>query len=155
MDIILIRGKGDAGKTTTATMVYDQLYKVATEKHLFDHYNAPLKDVVYNKNGEPHDFKAVLVVKGKIIVIITAGDEVQRLLINIKFIIDFVKQQFNVDIDILITCGRSINRQSSAYLKLKGLYPKSKLSEIWVSRVEEAQKILEKQKAVNEIMVLL
>lgn len=155
MDIILLRGIGDAGKTTTATMTYFQLEKAADKKYLFDHFNNPIDEVKYDNNGQIIDFKAVLVIKGKVVVIITAGDEVLKLLFNITFIIDFVKNHLKVNIDILLCCGRSSNRNGSAFERLTNLYPKSKLSEVWVTRVEENIMKIEKQKAVNQIISLL
>lgn len=155
MEIILIRGKENAGKTTTAGMLHDKLAKKATKRYLFDDYNTEIEEFQYDVNGVRMDFKSILVINGKIIVIITAGDEVWRLMINITFIIKFVKETLEMDIDVLITCGRSSNRLGSAYQKLIEHFPKSKLSEIFVSRVEEENMNFEKQAAVNKIIRLI
>lgn len=155
MEIILIRGEYDSGKTTISTLAYQDLVKSAEEVFLFDHYNNPISKLLYDSNGEVRDFKAVLKIKGRIIVVITAGDEPRRLMINITFLIDFVKKKFQITIDVLICCARSSDREGSVIDRLGKDYPASPVHQIWTYRVEEAQRLKENGKRVTEIVGLV
>ena len=156
MEIIVIRGTENSGKTTSAKMAYDKLSQEADKVYLFNHYNDPINALQYNEEtGDVHDFKAVISVKGKIIVVITAGDEVWRLMLNIQFLIDFILKTFKAKIDVMICCGRSHNRKGSVYMTLKEKYPLSPIKEVWVHRVNIEEKQKQKQRAVKKIVELI
>lgn len=74
MELITIRGKKNGGKTTTAALVNNLLvqnYKANSIGIWLDKKLAP----VNGDNGETHDFHSVLEFNGKVIVIISAGDD--------------------------------------------------------------------------------
>lgn len=156
MDIILIRGTYDSGKTTTAALVYEALLKTSSIEHYFDGKTVSNNCLKYNKKGDVIDFQAILTVKGKVVVIISAGDEVDKLIINIKIIIKLVREKLLVNIDVLICCGRSQNRQGSAYIKLKKEYQSSKLTEVWPKWAEKKSDIKKvKEESVKQIIKLV
>jgi len=156
MEIILVRGTYDAGKTTISTLAYEELAKSADEVFLFNHYNDPIANLQYNPdNGEVYDFKAVLKIKGKIVVVITAGDEPWRLMINIDFLIDFVKKTFKVKIDILICCGRSSDKEGSVIDRLKKAHRSAVIHQVWTYKVDKALFPEQNAKRVKEIVGLV
>ena len=74
MELITIRGKKNGGKTTTAALVNNLLvqnYKAKSIGTWLDKKLAPLN----GDKGETQDFHSVLEYNGKVIVIISAGDD--------------------------------------------------------------------------------
>jgi hypothetical protein len=156
MKTILVRGTMNAGKTLTAEMVYLQLVKSASAKFLFNNDNKPILNLEYRKNGDVYDFKAVLEVNGVVVVIISAGDEVPRLLKDIQFFIDFVTNTLKTVVHTLICCGRSVNRSGSVFFRLQEQYPSSKITNISTEWAND--KNLRKQakmKTANHIISLI
>ncbi|VXC54996.1 MULTISPECIES: hypothetical protein [Chryseobacterium] len=134
MEIILIRGTKDAGKTTTSALLYKELIKISKEEHYFNSKEVEKNSLIQTKNKNYEDFIAIIKVNGKIIVIISAGDYVWALMDEIELIIKSVTNLYNAEIDYLICCGKTHNRSGSAYNRILEEYPESKLHEFFVFR---------------------
>ena len=151
MKIIIIRGTMDAGKTTTSGLVYSELVNIAKKEHTFNWKTVNVNSLKYDIDGSVIDFTSLLIV-GKIKVgIISAGDVTKDLKHNIKIMI-------SLNIDILICCARSINKEGSAYRMIIDDYSKEHkiIKEIWTEYIEKSvQKNEIKEKTVNEIISLI
>ena len=55
-EIIIIRGKQNSGKTTTAGLVYKELLKYCDNKHIFNNSEVKGDNIIYN-NDNISDFK--------------------------------------------------------------------------------------------------
>ena len=94
MELITIRGKKNGGKTTTAALV--QNYKANSIGIWLDKKLAP----VNGDNGETHDFHSVLEFNGKVIVIISAGDDSNYLKEEI------LKMETRFQPAVMVVCAR-------------------------------------------------
>lgn len=74
MELIAIRGKENGGKTTTAALVNNILVQKHKANPIGTWLDKKLAPVNGDK-GETHDFHSVLELNGKVIVIISAGDD--------------------------------------------------------------------------------
>ena len=74
MELIAIRGKKNGGKTTTAALVNNILVQKHNAIAIGTWLDKKLAPVNGDK-GETHDFHSVLELNGKVIVIISAGDD--------------------------------------------------------------------------------
>lgn len=100
MELILLKGKEDAGKTTTAAMVHDKLVKRgAYEKEYIELHKK------YKRGEKGWDFRSELELKNKIIHIISEGDEVKFFNNNILN----YKEESSQDniVDVLVICVRT------------------------------------------------
>jgi hypothetical protein len=110
-ELIIIRAEQNSGKTTTAGLVYQELLKLADKEHVFNNRNVNENSLKYNQNGSIIDFTAILTIRNKKIGIASAGDNASdtRKIINI-----FIE----INVDVIICCARSINRNGSTYRML-------------------------------------
>ncbi len=109
MELILIRGVEDAGKTTAAARILKSLVRehgAIVHRQILDWRCVP---VIADKDRTP-DFQTILSINGLTIGIISQGD-------NASDLKDFLEEMFNgeFDIDILILCARSRNTKGSTY----------------------------------------
>ena len=149
---LIIRGKQDSGKTTTAGMVYKKLLPYADKKEnvlLADGNEKmlPIDDPLI-ENGEPKDFIAYMEVKGKKISIVSLGDYPEYLERQIKVYLDKV--------DFFVCCLRTRNREGSARKMLftgYAAYPKEEFST--VRSENESQKYLVKEEVVEKIVSII
>lgn len=97
MELILLKGKKDSGKTTTAKMVYEDLKKEAEEEPIYIELDDDLED---NEKGD--DFKAIIKIQNKIVHIISRGDARNYFRDHI-----FPQYDKNTNVEILILCVRT------------------------------------------------
>jgi len=151
MKIIIIKGKMNSGKTTTAGLVYSELLKIAEPKHTFKGKNVTTNSLQYNSAGNLKDFTAVLVIGNTTVGIISAGDIAKDLKVQIEIMI-------SLNIDILICCTRSVNRSGSAYRMVMENYSKEHeiIKELSPQYIKDAtQKYDVKKRMVGEIVNLV
>lgn len=144
MEIIIIRGRQNDGKTTTATMLHNALVWRSSTVRLL-RTNGNYLPVL----GEVCDFQSVLDIKEKRIVIISEGDYKDSVL----NIIDELCYEYRPD--ILVVCARSYNRYNSTYNMLIDKFGDSikPENEFWVEYIEDPNKIKEiKQQTVDDII---
>jgi hypothetical protein len=110
-ELIIIRAGQNSGKTTTTGLVYQELLKHANKEHTFDSKTVTEDSLKFNEKGETIDFTAILIIGNKKVGIVSAGDVATDTKVNISI---FIK----VNIDIIICCARSVNRQGSTYRML-------------------------------------
>lgn len=148
MELIIIRGRQNDGKTTTASMLHNELVARSNAVRLLkiDGYYIPV-------GNEVRDFRSVIDIKGKRIAIISAGDEDDVLKEKMEGLI------YEYRPDILVVCARAQDREGSAYRMLKDNYGNliKTENEFWTEWVEDPNKIMEAkrsivQKIVNRIM---
>ncbi len=149
---IIIRGKKDSGKTTTAGLVFIELLKISELKHLVNGKDVVSNSLEYNSDtGDLKDFSAILTINSKKIAIISAGDEVNPLANNIN---DFIANNIN----IIICCARSRNVKGSTYRMIIDTYTKDHqiLKEIWVYySIDKEDKDVIKKASVFEIFEIV
>ena len=127
MELIIIRGRQDDGKTTTATMLHNELVARSNAVRLLK-TNGDYLPV----NNEVRDFRSVIDIKEKRIAIISAGD-----------VDDVLNEEMDELIyeyrpDILVVCARAYDRDGSAYRMLKENYGNSmkEENEFWIEWTE-------------------
>jgi hypothetical protein len=138
--VIIIRGEGDAGKTTTAGYLYQDLLRQTPAPHQFDGQTATTDSLQYKSNGEIKDFVAIFNINGKIVVIISAGDVWGDLLAVIEGLPNF---------DVLICCART--RTSITFRELTKMYGSSIIHVENIHKQVDKSRI-HKQKYVNNII---
>lgn len=145
---LIIRGKQNAGKSTTAALLYSELLKrpECDPNHLFKDHTSPIFKLVSQNSlvplgkGTYWDFAAILtlIVGGKTIrvAIISAGDIPNDLCNEIK---DVLNQ--GLLIDFIVCCSRTINKKGSSYRMLQDNYninaPQNQNKEFWINRTDE------------------
>lgn len=108
---ILIQGKRNSGKTTTAGLVYKELVKICESKHIFRREEVNYDSLRYHKNGATRDFTAILLYGTLKICIATCTDKWSDAEERLNYLM-----QNNVD--IVITCIRMIKKKNSTYKKI-------------------------------------
>ena len=109
MELFLIRGVENAGKTTAAARILKSLVReqgAIVHRLILDWYCVP----VIADNDKTPDFQAIVSVNGLSIGIISQGDDA-------SYLKEYLDEMFNgeFDIDILILCARSRNTTGSTY----------------------------------------
>ena len=149
MKIIILRGKMNAGKTTTCGLVYSELVKIANKEHLFNRETVFEDSLRLTKEGKSViDFAAVLTIGKLKIGIISEGDIAEKLNCAVE-IMKLLK------VDVIICCTRSVNSKGSSYRMILDNYAKEHeiVKEVWVKRSDKLKdKFLVKEKAVNEVV---
>lgn len=149
MKIIILRGKMNAGKTTTCGLVYSELVKIANKEHLFNRETVFEDSLRLTTEGKSViDFTAVLTIGKLKIGIISEGDIAEKLNCAVE-IMKLLK------VDVIICCARSVNSKGSSYRMILDNYAKEHeiVKEVWVKRSEALKdKFQAKEKAVNEVI---
>ena len=149
---IIIRGKGNSGKTTTAGLVYSELLKISETKHRFNGKDVESNSLKYKKDsGDLFDFISILTINSKKIGILSAGDVSIELEKNINSFI-------NIGIEIIICCSRSRKVKGSSYKMIIDKFSKNNkiIKEVWVSySANKADKESIKMHSVLEIIKIV
>ena len=104
MELIIIRGAQDSGKTTTAALVHNKLVENGAVVKLLQ-----LKDNIFDAGQYTRDFQSVLDVEKKRIIIISEGDDDDTLYDNMEWYNNEYRP------DIMVVCARTYNRSGSSY----------------------------------------
>ncbi len=110
MELLIIRGKKDGGKSTTAAQVHNELIK---KKALLRHLKLPGNWIQVGKAAQ--DFITVYEYMRKVIAIISAGDDADSL----NKIMESIIGEYHPD--VLVVCART--RNSYTYSMLEEKYP--------------------------------
>lgn len=111
MELIIIRGQRDGGKSTTSAMVHNALAK---KKANLLYFKLPCNEMEIGKKAQ--DFFSVFEYLGKKVAIISRGDDAATLDYDMTILIDLFHPE------IMVVCARSIDRQGSAYNMLTEKY---------------------------------
>ena len=144
MELIIIRGRQNDGKTTTATLLHN----------VFIEYGANVKMVRTNGNYLSVgtwmvDFQSVLDWGNKRIVIISEGDDDDRLADLMECLInDYCP-------DIVVACARAYDRVGSSYRmlteKFKDLIKPE--NEFWTQFVDDYSRMIEVKHPIVEMII--
>ena len=144
MELIIIRGRQDDGKTTTATILHNVLIE----------YGASVKMLHTNENSLSVgtwmvDFQAVLDWVNKRIVIISEGDYKNRL----SAIMDSLIYDYRPD--IVVVCARSRDVDGSSYRMLTEKYQDliKPENEFWTQFVDDYSRVMEVKRPSVELII--
>ena len=134
MELIIIRGAQDSGKTTTAALVHNKLVENGATVKLLQ-----MKDNILDAGQYTRDFQSVLDVEKKRIVIISEGDNDDALYESMEWLDDEYRP------DIMVVCARTYNRSGSSYRMLTEYYSDAmhEGNEFWVEYADDATKTIE------------
>lgn len=118
MELIIIRGRQNDGKTTTATMLHNDIVERGARVRLL-RTNGNYLSI----GNWMVDFQSVLDLMKKRIVIISEGDDDKRLEDLMNELTDIYRP------DIVVVCARSYNREGSSYRMLTERYADIMVSE--------------------------
>lgn len=141
MELIIIRGRQNDGKTTTATMLHNDLVARSTAVRLLK-TNGDYLPV----GNEVRDFRSVIDIKEKRIVIISAGDCDDVLNEEMEELI------YQYRPDIMVVCARTQDRDGSAYRMLKDNYADliKEENEFWTEWTDNRDDAISKKHSVVE-----
>lgn len=111
MELIIIRGQRDGGKSTTSAMVHNALAK---KKANLLYFKLPCNEIEIGKKAQ--DFFSMFEYLGKKVAIISKGDDAATLDYDMTILIDEYHPA------IMVVCARSTNKPGSAYNMLKEKY---------------------------------
>lgn len=151
---IIIRGKRDSGKTTTCAVLYKELKNVAEYSKTLTMSWELMETIKLTPEGNYYDFISIFVVKGKLIILISAGDiagdlgEILNKLSDQGILSSISGGRKNID--FIICCARSRNVDGSTIRMLyERITDPNARTEFWVpeklfskSDAEEGKKIL-------------
>lgn len=144
MELIIIRGRQNDGKTTTATFLHNQLIEQgANVKMLRTNGN-------YLSIGEwVVDFQSVLDFGKKRIVIVSEGDDDVRLAELMESLIDDYRP------DIVVVCARAYDRVGSSYRMLTEKYKDliKHENEFWIEFVDDSSKMIDVKRPIVEKII--
>jgi len=142
---LIITGKQNSGKTTTAGMVYKSLWPHAINVHLTDADGNDLPtDHPLIENGKPIDFIANMKVKGKKVVIVSLGDYPEYLKRQIEIYLN--------EVVYFVCCLRTRDRKGSTRRMLYSDYVHYPKEEFWTEFSDDKSQRLEvKRKVVDKI----
>lgn len=134
MELIIIRGTQDSGKTTTTALVHNRLVENGATVKLLQ-----MKDNILDAGQYVRDFQSVLDVEKKRIVIISEGDDDDALYESMEWLDDEYRP------DIMVVCARTYNRSGSSYRMLTEYYSDAmhEGNEFWVEYADDATKTIE------------
>lgn len=144
MELIIIRGRRDDGKTTTATLLHNQLLECGASIKLL------------NTNGNylsvgdwVVDFQSVLDFGKKRIVIISEGDDDDRLAELMEWLIDDYRP------DIVVVCARARDVEGSSYRMLTERYKDlvKPENEFWTEFADDRSKMLDVKRPIIELII--
>ena len=144
MELIIIRGRQDDGKTTTATFLHNKLLEQGAKvKHLHTNGN-------YLSVGKwMVDFQSVLDLGKKRIVIISEGDDDERLAELMENLI------YDYRPDIVVVCARKYDKVGSSYRMLREKYKdliKSE-NEFWTAFSDDRAKMIDVKRPIVDIII--
>lgn len=158
---IIIRGKVNSGKTSACGMLYKELKEDATVSYLLSS-NLKQKHTKLRRGrtGNIIDFVSIHVYKGKVIVIISAGDVAEKLkealekLSNSKTMENLVGIPYKVD--IFIVCARSQMRKNSTLEMLHNKIPEERRQEVLTKSFDdESHQKEDRHRVVKEVFELI
>ncbi len=144
MELIIIRGRQDDGKTTTATFLHNQLLELGAKVKLL-HTNGNYLSV----GNWMVDFQSVLDFGKKRIVIISEGDDDDRLAELMESLI------YDYRPDIVVVCARAYDRVGSSYRMLTEKYKdliKSE-NEFWTEFADDYSRVMEVKRPIVELII--
>jgi thymidylate kinase len=144
MELIIIRGRQNDGKTTTATMLHNELVARSTAVRLLK-INGDYLPV----GNEVLDFRSVIDIKEKRVAIISAGDSCDVLNEEMEELI------YKYRPDIMVVCARAQDREGSAYRMLKENYTDfiKEENEFWTEWAENPDDTITIKQSVVEKIV--
>ena len=144
MEIIIIRGRQNDGKTTTATMLHNELVVRSNAVRLLK-TNGNYLPV----GNDVRDFRSVIDIKENRIAIISAGDVDDVLNKEMEELI------YKYRPDILVVCARAQDREGSAYRMLKDNYGNliKEENEFWTEWMENQTDAMDATRVVVERIV--
>jgi|GEM_PF-5311577 len=144
MEIIIIRGRQNDGKTTTATMLHNELVVRSNAVRLLK-TNGNYLPV----GNDVRDFRSVIDIKENRIAIISAGDVDDVLNEEMEELI------YKYRPDILVVCARAQDREGSAYRMLKDNYGNliKEENEFWTEWMENQTDAMDAKRVVVERIV--
>ena len=142
MELIIIRGRQNDGKTTTATMLHNELVARSNAVRLLktngDHLPV---------GNDVCDFRSVIDIEKKRVAIISEGDEADVLYKKMEELIYVYRP------DVMTVCARAYNREGSSYRMLEENYGELIKNEnmFWTEKTEDfADALNTKRNIVNE-----
>lgn len=140
MELIIIRGRQNDGKTTTATMLHNALVGQSTAVRLLK-INGDYLPVWQ----EVFDFRSVIDIGITRVAIISAGDDDDVVAADMEALL------YEYRPDVLVVCARKYNREGSTYRMLLENYGDIMKSEneFWVENIEDQA---EGKKAKNNVV---
>lgn len=144
MELFIIRGRQNDGKTTTATMLHNALVRQSTAVRLVKTNGdyLPVWDEVC-------DFRSIIDLGETRVAIISAGDDDDTVDTEMNELI------YEYRPDVLVVCARAYDRDGSTYRMLKESYSDimKPENEFWIEYVEDQDKAMEiKQGNVEKIV---
>ena len=126
-EFILILGTKDAGKTTTAWVVYQRLLPYSSSSTLCIKGTPVVNrgEIIYKPSpaNQPENFKAILDLPGYKAAIISGGDDPALLKKEIDSVYD--------EVDFIVISLRSIKRPGSSQKMIATYYPKDYTRPFW------------------------
>lgn len=144
MELIIIRGRQNNGKTTTATLLHNELVgRGANLKLLKTNGN------YLSVDNWMVDFQSVLDLGKKRIVIISEGDDDDRLAELMESLIDDYRP------DIVVVCARARDVEGSSYRMLTERYEDlvKPENEFWTEFADDCSKMLDVKRPIVELIV--
>lgn len=144
MELIIIRGAQDSGKTTTASLVHNKLVENGATVKLLQ-----MKDNILDVGQYTRDFQSVLDVEKKRIVIISEGDDDDTLYEKMEWYNNEYRP------DIIVVCARTYNRLGSSYRMLTEYYSNAmrEENEFWTEYADDPTKTVEAKFPIVERIV--
>lgn len=151
MELIIIKGKRNVGKTTIATLLHNKISEIKGIElmwMMYDLLKLPVEEKDLYKPRVP-DFRSVFHYKEKRIGIVSHGD-------TSRYAKQFIRQMINdFSVDILIVCSsidsynwNMLNRDFGEYIKTENIFEVTKDDEI----VNKCDKLFVKDRLVNNII---
>lgn len=151
MELIIIKGKSNVGKTTIATQLHNKLTEIEgieLKWMMYDHWKLPIEEKDLYVPRVP-DFRSVFHYKGKSIGIVSHGD-------SSRYAKQFIRQMINdFNVDILIVCSsidgynwNMLNRDFGEYVKTENIF--EVIDDCWA--VNKCDKLSAKENIVNNIV---
>ena len=144
MELIIIRGRQNDGKTMTATMLHNELVAHCNAVRLLK-TNGDYLSI----GNDIRDFRSVIDIDKKRIAIISEGDEADVLNKKMEELI------YDFRPDVMVVCARAYNREGSSYRMLEENYGEHFKDEnvFWTEKAEDfADALNAKRSVVNKIV---
>lgn len=152
---ILVRGKGDSGKTTTCGLLFEELKKEAESFQLFDHKFDEIPALQYDENGALKDFIGIIILNGLLIVIISQGDFIDKLFALLEELKDILLSKgITQPIGVIVCCGKTVDKKNSAVDLLRKRAKEEDIHQFWVPEqsMDPADKLTVKKPFVAKII---